>query len=334
MKFSRLMTALVMTTSGLLWQGPAALACQLDRPVNFAGLEWGSAAFHNAVARRIVSDGYGCSTRLVSGETLPLFAKMVDGEVDVTMELWKPNLGESWKQASADGRVRQVGVNFDDSSQGWFVPRYLVDGPDAKAPDLRGVKDLARFKHLFADSSSNGKGRFFNCASGWGCEVINSKKLVAYGLDKDFINDRATSGAGMVAAIASRYKRREPFVAYYWTPTWVAGKFDLVMLEEPAYNYDKWMALSVQSAPTEATAYPSVPVGIAVSADFARQAPKLVKFLSRYEMDAIVISEALAYIEDNKVDPDTAAVEFLRLHQDDWQRWVPKDVAKRVLAKL
>jgi glycine betaine/proline transport system substrate-binding protein len=60
----------------------------------------------------------------------------------------------------------------------------------------------------------------------------------------------------------------------------------------------------------------------------------LVKFLSRYEMDAIVISEALAYIEDNKVDPDTAAVEFLRLHQDDWQRWVPKDVAKRVLAKL
>ena len=334
MSYSRLLATLAVVTAALLPLGGKAQACQLDRAVTFAGLDWGSAAFHNAVAQRIVSIGFGCSTRAVPGETLPLLAKMTKGEVDVTMELWKPNLGEAWQQAESAGQVQEVGVNFEDAVQGWFVPRYLVEGPNAQAAGLRTVFDLPRYRQLFADRSSNGKGRFFNCAHGWGCEVVNTRKLAAYGLSDSYLNVRPQSGAGLVAAIASHYKRQEPFLAYYWTPTWVIGKFDLVMLEEPPYDRRKWMALSTQQAPREATAYPTVAVGIAVNARFARQAPELVHFLSRYQTDSGVISQALAYIEDRKASPEVAASEFLRLHRARWMAWVPPDVAQRVLNSL
>ncbi|HET6520436.1 MAG TPA: hypothetical protein VFG47_11570, partial [Geminicoccaceae bacterium] len=33
--------------------------CELDRPVVFSGLDYDSARFHNAVARRIIEAGYG-----------------------------------------------------------------------------------------------------------------------------------------------------------------------------------------------------------------------------------------------------------------------------------
>ncbi|MEH0888833.1 glycine betaine ABC transporter substrate-binding protein, partial [Enterobacter sp. UNJFSC 003] len=78
------------------------------------------------------------------------------------------------------------GTTFPDASEGWFVPRYLVSGPDAKAPELKSVQDLKRYKDLFADPDEPGKGRFYNCVAGWVCEGINTKKLAAYGLAQDF----------------------------------------------------------------------------------------------------------------------------------------------------
>ena len=331
---SRLLAILALVAAAALAHGTTAVACPVDRPVTLAGLDWGSAAFHNALVQHILETGYECETRTLPGQTLLLFGAMTRGDVDIMMELWKPNMGNAWDQAVAAGQVRQVGVSVDDSVQGWFVPRYLVEGPNAPAPNLRSVFDLPRYKDLFADRNSGDKGQFFNCTTGWGCEIINNKKFAAYGLEDTFVNVRPSSGAGLVAAIASRYKREAPFVAYYWTPTWVAGTYDLVMLEEPRYEAGKWARMSADDKPREATAYPSVPVGIAVNNRFAGRAPELVRFLGQYDMSAALISAALARMEQHKATPRQAATRFLHDHQETWEPWVPKKVAERIRASL
>ena len=81
--------------------------------------------------------------------------------------------------------------------------------------------------------------------AGWGAEVINSKKLKAYGLEGEFTNFRPGTGAALSAAIASAYKRKKPVLYYYWGPTWVLGKYDGVMLEEPKYDEKVWDDLIV-----------------------------------------------------------------------------------------
>jgi glycine betaine/proline transport system substrate-binding protein len=48
---------------------------------------------------------------------------------------------------------------FDDAAQGFYVPRYLVEGDAERgieplAPDLRSVSDLPRYAELFRDPSS------------------------------------------------------------------------------------------------------------------------------------------------------------------------------------
>lgn len=330
----RPLAILALVAAAALSHATTAVACPLDRPIGLAGLDWGSAAFHNAVVEEILETGYQCETHTVPGQTIPLFGALTRGEVDIMMELWKANMPDAWDRAVAAGQVRQVGVSIHDSVQGWFVPRYLVEGPNASAPTLRSVFDLPRHKDLFVDRSSGGKGQFFNCTKGWGCEIINTKKFAAYGLEHTFINVRPTSGAGLVAAIASRYKRQAPFVAYYWTPTWVAGTYDLVRLEEPSFDAAKWDRMISTAKPREATAYPSRPVGIAVNNRFAARAPELVNFLGRYNMDAELISKALAFMEEHKATPDQAASEFLLQRQESWARWVPAEVAQRIRAGL
>ena len=309
--------------------------CDLDRPVVFAGLDWDSPRFHNEVARFVLEHGYGCDTDAIPGSALPMLAGMARGDVDVTMEIWKENIQEAWTEAKEAGQVNDVGVSTPDAVQGWYVPSYLVEGPDAEAPGLKSVHDLPQYKHLFSDPEAPDKGRFYNGVLGWGAEEANTKKLHAYGLEEHFTNFRPGTGAALSAAIASNYQREKPFLTYGWTPSWVMGQYDLVRLEEPEYDPEVWERMLEQEEPTEATAFPEMPVHIAVNPEFEQEAPQIIEMLSNYATPSADVSEALAFIQEVPgATTRDAAIRFLKDNEDLWGEWMPEAAADRVAAAL
>lgn len=319
----------------------AAAGCELDRPVMFAELDWDSNRFHTAVAKHIIKHGYECEVDGIPGSTIPLLTALgrgVPGGVDIAMEVWKDNVTEVWNKMERQGKVRDLGVNFPDAMQGWFIPRYVVEGDHSRgitaiAPALKHVRDLANYKNIFTDPEEPDKGRFYNCILGWSCEVVNSNKLVAYGLLPHYVNFRPGTAAALSAAIASAYKRGKPILAYYWSPTWLLGTYDMVQLEEPPYNRKDWESLP--KTKRNATAYPVVKVVVAVNTKFYQQAPRLSEFLNRYETSAKIISKALAMTTKvRKNGIDKAAVQFLRSQTDLWENWIPKPVLEKVLHSL
>lgn len=314
-------------------------SCEIDRPVMFAGLNYDSALFHNAVARFIIEKGYGCKTDALPGDVIPLLTGAGKGDVDVVMEIWRDNVADAWKKAEAAGTVSQIGVNFDDAIEGWFVPRYVVEGNaergiEPMAPGLKSVSDLPKYIDLFDDPEEPGKGRFYNCPSGWVCEKVNSAKLHAYNLDESYTNFRPGTGAALSAAIASAHKRGKPALYYYWGPTWVMGLYDSYRLEEPAYDAAIFDKLKTDPAPTKATAYPQSTVTVGVNTDFMKSAPKLVTFLTHYETSNSLVSEMLAYMQENNEKPEGAALYFLQQKPEIWKPWVPDAVAERVQSAL
>jgi len=342
MQMMRSMAVAIALASGVAFTAstPAfAQKCDIDRPIVFGDLDWDSAVFHNQVARLILEKGYGCKTDAIPGSTVPLYGGAVRGDIDVVMEIWSNTSPEVWTKGIEDKKVLEIGTNFDDAYQKWYVPRFLVEGESAPAKDLKSVSDLPKFKDLFKDPEEPGKGRFYNCIPGWECEVINTKKFHAYGLDKDYTNFRPGTGAALVAAIEGAMKRKRPIVFHYWGPTWVLGKYekDLVALDEPAYDDAAWQALMSEKNPEnvkKATAYPQIPVVIGVNAAFAGKAPEVINFLKNYRTNSAMVSEALAYMQDNDGSTEKAAVNFLKLHEDIWTKWVSEDVAKRVREAL
>jgi glycine betaine/proline transport system substrate-binding protein len=322
-----------------LMLGPAARACDVSQKVVFAGLDWDSNAFHTAVAQRVLRDGMGCQVDLVPGSTIPLHNGMARGDIHVMMEVWSSNTPPSWTEGVASGKLVELGVNFPDAVQGWFVPRYLVEGPKAKAQGLKSVQDLPRFKALFRDPEEPGKGRFLNCIAGWQCELTNTKKLQAYGLNEHFTNFRPGTGAALDAAILSAIKRKRPVLFYYWGPTWLLGQIgtQVVMLEEPPYDAATWQALADLKDPRDAraaTAYPVVEVLIGANKAFIDRAPEIRAFLQHYRTTGALVSEALAYMQRTKGSADDAARHFLKTRPEVWQGWVSPAVAQRVKAAL
>jgi glycine betaine/proline transport system substrate-binding protein len=312
-----------------------------SRPIILAGLDWDSVQVHNAIASHILEEGFGCRTDSIPGSTVPMQQGVVRGDIDVAMEVWTDNLPEFMPAALESGQVIDLGINFADANQGWFVPRYMIEGDpergiEAVAPDLRSVADLERYAGLFRDPEQPNKGRFYNCIIGWVCEEINTEKLEAYGLDDDFSNFRPGTGVALATSMESAYLRGEPWFGYYWGPTWVLGKLDMYQLQEPEYSEACWERLSDTSTPSgEGCAYPASTVIVVVNGEFAAEIDSaIIDFLRDYETSNEMVSGLLAYMEENDETLEGAARHFLETRADVWSEWVPADVQERVAASL
>lgn len=311
-----------------------AMACELERPLKMAGLDYDSAAFHTAVASAIAERGFACKVERVPGAIAPLVNGLARGDVDIVMEIWMANPVDAWVKAAEAGKVEPLGTTFPDASEGWFVPRYVVSGPDAKAPDLKSVEDLKRHKALFADPEEPAKGRFYNCVAGWVCEGINTKKLAVYGLAEDFTNTRGGSGEALVAAIEATLKRKRPVLFYYWGPSWLLGAYDLVKLEEPPFDPAIWAELKASDNPKRATAYPTSKVVIGANVELARKAPQLAAFFKSYSTTSDMTSRMLAEAREKGIAPEAQAVFFLKSQPEIWRKWVPAEIAAKVASSL
>jgi glycine betaine/proline transport system substrate-binding protein len=326
--------AAVAAVLGLQAGAARAQGCDVSRPIVFAGLDYDSAQFHNALARFILTEGYGCKTDAIPGGPIPLVNGMARGDVDVNMEIWTANPVQAWIDAEKAGKVVSLGTNFPDAREAWYVPRYVVEGDDAPAKGLKSVADLPKFKALFDDPEEPGKGRFYNCPSGWQCEVVNSKKLKAYGLAGDYTNFRSGTGEALAAAVEGAIKRKKPILFYYYGPTWLVGQYDLVALDEPPFDKAIWDELQASDAPTKATAYPVSDVIVGVNKAFAGEARNVVAFLTAYETTSAIVSQALATMHADALSPEEAAKRFLKEQPDLWRAWVPQEIAARVAARL
>lgn len=298
----------------------------------FADPGWDSGQVHARVAAFIVRNGMGYGSEFIPGETIPLFQGLARGDIDVSMEIWYENQKEAVDKAEAAGQVMDLGDNFPDSWQGWLVPTYVIKGDSARgiepmAPDLKSVYDLPKYKDLFKDVEVPGKGRFYSCISGWECEKINEKKFAAYGLNDTFNLFLPGSGAALVASLAAAYEKGEPWVGYYWAPTWVLGLYDMTPLEEPPYDKEVFET-------TAKCAYPSVKVKIYANSGLTEKAPDVVEFLKKYETTQAMANKFLAFMQENEADTDAAAAWFLKNYEDVWTGWVSADVAAKVKKAL
>jgi ABC-type proline/glycine betaine transport system substrate-binding protein len=298
--------------------------------IKFADVGWDSIKFHNAVAIFVAEKAYGLKTDEISATTPLTTQALKENDMDVIMEMWTDNVS-TYKDDISAGAYVELGTNFDDNNQGFYVPRYVIEGDasrniKATAPDLKTVADLANYKSVFVDEENKSKGRIYGAISGWDIDVVMNNKYKFYGLDKDFTYFQPGSDAAMSAAFTSAYEKGEPIVGYYWDPTWLTGKYDLVLLEDAPYD--------VNTYKNGECACPSVDVTVCASNDMVTKAPDFVEFLKKYKTSSALTAEALAYMQDNKTNYEDTAKWFLKSHDELMTQWLPSEKANVVRKAL
>ncbi|UFU00395.1 ABC transporter substrate-binding protein [Radiobacillus kanasensis] len=303
----------------------------LDKIV-LADAGWDSIRFHNAVAQTIMEEGYGYETEVKPGSTAATIQGLREGDINVYMEVWTDNIKEVYNEAIEAGDFENVSTNFDDNTQGLYVPTYVIEGDEERgiepmAPDLKTVADLKNYPELFEDPEDPGKGRLINAPSGWAVAETITQKFETYGLGETFNNFMPGSDAAIVTSLADAYDSGEAWVGYYWSPTAVTAMYDLTLLEEPPYDEETWKE-------NKGTEFPPNDVIVATHKDFKDQAPEVYEFLKNYETSSALTEEALVYMNENEASAEDAAVWWIKEHEDLWTKWVPEDIATKVKDSL
>lgn len=302
-----------------------------SKEIVFADVGWDSVRFHNAVAGLVAESAFDYSWTEMPGSTPIMHEALKSGEIDVNMEEWTDNLATYHEDRDA-GLFKDLGTNFGDNTQGFYVPRYVIEGDPERgiapmAPDLKTVQDLKKYADVFPDDEKPGKGRIYGAIPGWEINEVMQKKVQYNGLDSQYNYFQPGSDSALSAAFTSAYEKGDPIVGYYWEPTWLTGKYDLVLLEDTPY-------VDLEKFKAGETACPSVDVTVGVSNQFYEAEPEFCEFLEKYKTSSALTSEALAYMQDTGADYGEAAKWFLTEHSEFIDQWLPEDKAAEVKGAL
>jgi len=316
----------------LLTLMPRLSMAESEKLIRFNDRSWDSIQVHNRIAGFILKAGYGYEVDYQSGETVPLLTGLLRGDTDVDMESWTQNAQEIFDKGLENNSIVNLGPNFTDAGEAWYVPTYVIKGDPERgikpmAPDLKSVTDLAKYKDLFKDPEDPEKGLFINSVPGWAVTKDNDMRFKAYGLDKTFNILVPGSDAALAASMVAAYKKGKPWVGYYWSPTWVLGQLDMTALEQLPYDKEVWEK-------THACGFSTPIVDIYVNSGLLKRAPDAVELLKKYETTADINNKILSYMQDSKANADEGAVWFLKNYKDLWSTWVPAEVAAKVTAAL
>jgi len=286
-----------------------------SKTVVFGDVSWDSVQVHNRIMAYIIENGLeGYKADFMAGDTMPIMNGVIRGDVDVDMESWHQNIQELYDKGIASGDMIDLGRNMPDAPQGWWVPRYLVEGPDAAAPGLKSISDLPKYAHLFKDPEDPKKGIIYAGVAGWGQLTTSEDYFETFGLNENFNMGIAGSGSALAATMTGAYKKKEPWVGYYWAPTAIMGKLDMVLLP--------------------GSEYPPADVNILVNKSLLEEAPEVVAILKKYKTTVDQNNEFLAQMDDNGWDSVETAEWFLKNKENVWTKWVSSKVAEKVKAAL
>jgi glycine betaine/proline transport system substrate-binding protein len=303
------------------------VGCASSQPKNIVIGEgdWDSCAFHDQVAKIIIEEGYGVPVDTVVTDSPVQIAGLRTNDLDIVMEFWTENV-ETYEEDIANNYYTPLSTNFDDDMQGLYVPKYLVEGPDAIMPDLKSIEDLKKYAEYFPDPEGSGKGIIYGGPEGWMATEFLEKKMVEYGLDEYYVFKTIDSSATLSATLSAAYEKEEAWVGYNWEPTWIMGLYDMNLLEDSEYSpedYEKGIG-----------AFAAVNVQIVATPKFIEEYPEIAEFLSNYKSSSAITSSALAYMQENEAEADETAKWFLNENKDLLKEWVSEDAYNKIVEAI
>lgn len=286
-----------------------------ETTIVFADVSWDSVQVHNRIAAFIVANGFeGYAVDFTPGDTLPLVNGMVQGDVHVNMESWHSNWPEVYDKETASGKLIDLGPNLPNAPQGWYIPRYMVEGSEAMASGLKTVADLPEYAHLFKDPEDPSKGIVYGGVAGWSQMKVSEKMFEEAALGETYNLGIAGSNAALAGSMAGAYKKGEAWIGYYWEPTAILGKLDMMIL--PGSEYERAF------------------INIIISEDMPERAPDVVEFLKAYNTTVADNNQFLAKMDEEDWNSQQAAEWYLKNKEYQWTQWVSSEVAEKVKAAL
>ncbi|PST21943.1 ABC transporter substrate-binding protein [Mesorhizobium plurifarium] len=330
----KLLAPLVLSAG--IWAVAASSQAAECGSISIAAMDWASAGVAAHVDKFILENGYGCSVKLVSGDTMQTFTSMNEkAQPDMVPELWINSVRTPFDTAVKEGRlIEGAKILSEGGVEGWWIPKFIADAH----PDIRTVQDALKHPDLFPSPSNPAKGAVHNCPAGWNCQFSTANLYKALEAEKaGFELIDPGSAAGLDASIGDAFEKKTGWLGYYWAPTAVLGKYEMTLLsfgvDHDKAEWDSCTAVPDCPAP-KVNSYPVSDVYTVVTKAFADRAGSAMDYVEARQWENATVNKVLAWMDQTRGTNEDAARYFLENFQEKWMPWVSPSVAEKVKAAL
>ena len=278
---------------------------------------WSSVKATGHVLKVVIEDKLGLDVEVRSGATEAIYEAMDSGAMHVHPEMWLPNQAHLYDKFVKERKTLRLNPNPVSSNQAMCVTRAT-----ARRTGIVRLADLAdpdMAKNF--DTDGDGKGEVWIGEPGWFAANVEMIRAKSYGYDRTMQLKKMAETSAM-AELAAAVAQDRNIVTHCYTPTHVFTQYDLVVLEEPAYDASKWNVLHPNQDPqwleksAAPTAWDTAYLHICYASRLESLHPAAAKLLSKVKLNADTVSGMIYALVVEKQDP----AEFAR-------KWVAENAA-------
>ena len=240
-----------------------------------------------AYLSQVILEQEGFDVNIVEADVGILYEALSTQDIDAFVDIWRPNLHESYIEKYGDTFV-SAGTLYSDMPLGMAVPTYMED--------INTIEDVVANPELF-----NNEIYAIDPGSG----MAYTTEVMAEDYEMDDFDIQYSTTAAMLAQVEAVMSKEEGIVFNAWRPHPMFVRYDIKFLEDPRYT---WKSDDVE---------------IGVTPDLEEESPTAFKLFSNMELNLDMVEDWLLGIEDGKT-PRELAEEWVEENQDLVDGWLEK----------
>ena len=300
---------------GLGTAGGALAEVESQDPIKLTLHDWTGQLITTKMMGSVLKKA-GYNVEYVQADYLAQFAGLKTGDLHVAMEIWETTGREAMDEATASGKVENLGETGMQAIEEWWYPAYMKE----KCPGLPNWEALNDCAEAFSTAETAPKGRYLGGPVTWG--GFDDERVEALELDYEVVH--AGTDAALFAELESAYQRKAPVLLWVYAPHWAPVKYEGEWVEFPKYSSECYSDPSAGLNPDMAydCGKPRGPIwkvswtGVKDKWPGAHKAIEAFK-VSNEEMGAMVVAVDL----DDK-DLDAVVADWVAKNESTWSKWI------------
>lgn len=258
----------------------------------------------------------GYNIDYVQADYIAQFAGLKTGDLHVAMEIWETTGREAMDEATATGKVENLGETGMQAIEEWWYPIYMKKLCPG-LPDWEALNDCAE---LFATPETAPNGRYLGAPVTWG--GFDDERVEA--LDMDFEVIHAGTDAALFAELESAYQRQAPIVLWVYAPHWAPIKYKGEWVEFPKYSSECYN--DPESGLNPDLAYdcgkPRGPIWKVSWSGVKQKWPGAHAIIKAFKLNNDEMGAMVADVDLNNKKLETVVQDWMTKNKSRWSGWI------------
>ena len=258
----------------------------------------------------------GYNIEYVQADYIAQFAGLKTGDLHVAMEMWETTGRDAMDEATATGKVENLGETGMQAIEEWWYPSYMKE----LCPGLPNWEALNECAEAFSTPETAPSGRYLGGPVTWG--GFDDERAEALELNFEVVH--AGTDAALFAELESAYQRKAPILLWVYAPHWAPFKFEGEWVDFPKYSAECYQDPAWGSNPDLAydCGKPRGPIWKVAWAGVKDKWPGAHKAIVNFNVDNDEMGAMVSAVDLEGRKLDDVVAEWMASNEDRWQSWI------------